>query len=234
MIHEIRVGKVVVRNVIASVAPVQAVPLLGQSFLSKLHGWHIDNDKHQLVLGDAVADGDAPYAGPVPQAGRAEPPPELWEAPQSLPQTLAFLRDSLAGQGLLRYSLKLHDAADGSDWSQSMTGEASNVTDDPARCALSYHWRTSSDGKQVQDFDTIWRFADGRGVNLITREEEIRAAAAHDGHPTWSAIVTPPIWVVQLTFTNMSGVANFTDRDTAERFSRAAERAMSICGRGAR
>jgi len=50
-LHELRIGDHVIRNVAASVAPVQARPLLGQSFLSKLPTWTIDNKQHALIIG---------------------------------------------------------------------------------------------------------------------------------------------------------------------------------------
>ena len=54
VVHELRVGNHVMRNVIANVAPVKGDPLLGQSFLSKLPAWAIDNTRHALVLYDTV------------------------------------------------------------------------------------------------------------------------------------------------------------------------------------
>ena len=53
ILHEVRVGNHVVKDVIASVAPDKADPLLGQSFLGKLPGWAIDNTRHALVIGVA-------------------------------------------------------------------------------------------------------------------------------------------------------------------------------------
>ena len=52
ILHELKVGNVVVRDVTASVAPVGGALLLGQSFLSKLPRWSIDNVQHALILGD--------------------------------------------------------------------------------------------------------------------------------------------------------------------------------------
>jgi hypothetical protein len=52
VLHELRIADHVVRNVIANVVPVKGDPLLGQSFLSKLPAWAIDNARHALVLYD--------------------------------------------------------------------------------------------------------------------------------------------------------------------------------------
>jgi clan AA aspartic protease (TIGR02281 family) len=52
VLHEIRVGDHVVRNVVASVVSVGGDPLLGQTFLSKLPAWSIDNTRQVLVIAD--------------------------------------------------------------------------------------------------------------------------------------------------------------------------------------
>jgi predicted aspartyl protease len=50
-IREMRVGEQVVRNVPASIGPaVSSDALLGQSFLSKLPSWTLDNKRHVLIL----------------------------------------------------------------------------------------------------------------------------------------------------------------------------------------
>jgi clan AA aspartic protease (TIGR02281 family) len=49
-IRELRVGNHVVSNISASVGPVASNPLLGQSFLSKVKAWTLDNTRHVLVL----------------------------------------------------------------------------------------------------------------------------------------------------------------------------------------
>jgi aspartyl protease family protein len=50
-IREMRVGQHVVSNVAASVGPaISSEALLGQSFLSKLPSWALDNERHVLIL----------------------------------------------------------------------------------------------------------------------------------------------------------------------------------------
>ena len=156
--------------------------------------------------------------------------PQAFAAGKSLKETLGYIRDRFAAQGEVSYTMKLHDSADSSDWSQSMTGRATKVVFSVANCSLSYHWNTSSDGKQIQDFDVTWNFRNGRKVGVVSREEEVRTQAINDGHATWTAIVSPPVWVVTLTFSDHAGVANFTNKDNAERFARAVDHAMELCG----
>ena len=52
VLHEMRVGDHVVKNVVASVVSVGGDPLLGQTFLSKLPEWSIDNTRQVLVIAD--------------------------------------------------------------------------------------------------------------------------------------------------------------------------------------
>lgn len=49
-IKSLKVGNKVVENVTGTIAPVQGTPLLGQSFLSRLKGWSVDNSRHSLIL----------------------------------------------------------------------------------------------------------------------------------------------------------------------------------------
>jgi hypothetical protein len=50
--RSLRVGTIEIRNVIGSVAPGEGDLLLGQSFLSKLKSWSIDNESHMLLLNE--------------------------------------------------------------------------------------------------------------------------------------------------------------------------------------
>ncbi|HYU11548.1 MAG TPA: aspartyl protease family protein [Stellaceae bacterium] len=59
VLRELQVGDQVIRNVRASIGPVQSVPLLGQSFLSRLSTWTLDNERHFLVLGTERASANA-------------------------------------------------------------------------------------------------------------------------------------------------------------------------------
>jgi clan AA aspartic protease (TIGR02281 family) len=49
-LRELKVGELTLSNVTASISSVKSTPLLGQSFLSKLGSWSIDNNRHVLRL----------------------------------------------------------------------------------------------------------------------------------------------------------------------------------------
>jgi hypothetical protein len=68
VLHEMRVGNHVVRNVVASVVSVNGDPLLGQTFLSKLPAWAIDNARQVLVIGAGAGAMQSLPAPPVPSS----------------------------------------------------------------------------------------------------------------------------------------------------------------------
>jgi hypothetical protein len=51
-IYKMVVGNYAIPNVIVNITQVQGDPLLGQSFLSRLPSWSIDNAHHVMILGD--------------------------------------------------------------------------------------------------------------------------------------------------------------------------------------
>lgn len=51
-IRSLRVGSVELRNVAGSTTSVKGSLLLGQSFLSRLKSWSIDNDRHVLIMNE--------------------------------------------------------------------------------------------------------------------------------------------------------------------------------------
>jgi predicted aspartyl protease len=57
-LRSLKIGAHVIRNVTANVAPVEADLLLGQSFLSRLPAWTIDNRRSALVLSTAASKAD--------------------------------------------------------------------------------------------------------------------------------------------------------------------------------
>jgi clan AA aspartic protease (TIGR02281 family) len=70
-LRSLRVGTVTLRDVIASVTPQSSLLLLGQSFLSRIGTWSIDNARHQLILNESAAGvpsvaSEAATAGPPP------------------------------------------------------------------------------------------------------------------------------------------------------------------------
>ena len=68
-IRSLRIGAFELRNVIASVAPRAGSLLLGQSFLSRLQSWSIDNQRQALLINRlpaSGADSNAPHSYAAP------------------------------------------------------------------------------------------------------------------------------------------------------------------------
>jgi hypothetical protein len=67
-IRSLVMGGLELKDVTASIEPAGGTLLLGQSFLSKLPGWSIDNKRELLVVGDAIKnDGEGPPPAETPQ-----------------------------------------------------------------------------------------------------------------------------------------------------------------------
>ena len=97
IVHQLRVGTRVLKDITAHVIPVQGRPLLGQSFLSRVSAWTIDNKQHALIIMGDPAEGGAQATTPVvltqPQVAAAPPPqvsavppPRAAPVPAPLPQ----------------------------------------------------------------------------------------------------------------------------------------------------
>ncbi len=61
-IRSLRVGNTEIRDVVASVSPREGISLLGQSFLSRLKSWSIDNQRQVLLINESItsSSGEAP------------------------------------------------------------------------------------------------------------------------------------------------------------------------------
>ena len=150
---------------------------------------------------------------------------------QGLDETLGFIRDKVAQQGLIYYSAALHDSANGANWGNQFNVEASNVTVDIPACQLNFHWHTVVDGKVAYDGEGGVPFGKVNQVVVIGMEADTLRLSVEAGHPTWTNKVTPAVWVV--TTHRTSGPDNsldFRDRDLAERVARAMRHAAQLCG----
>ena len=65
ILREVQVGDRVIKDVIANVIPIEGDPLLGQSFLSRLPSWSIDNNSHVLNLSMGEVIGPTPETPPT-------------------------------------------------------------------------------------------------------------------------------------------------------------------------
>jgi len=170
ILHELRVGDRVVNDVVASVAPDKADPLLGQSFLGTLPRWAIDNTRHALVIGaDGEGEGERAQAAiPVPPPADPAPtkPPALSDGVAAYQRgdyvTAVSIFRSLADQGL----------ADAQNNLGSLYANGEGVTQNYAEAARWYR-KAADQGNVVAMFDVAKSYDKGQGV------ERNDASAAH-------------------------------------------------------
>jgi clan AA aspartic protease (TIGR02281 family) len=121
-IKSLRVGQFELHEVVAVVAPAAGSLLLGQSFLSRLKSWSIDNQAHMLVFNEADPAVGVPTGRDNPAVGvptvrdngqaAAEFPvsdTELWNHAKSMStftgwqETVRYLRGAIAAHRIIRF-----------------------------------------------------------------------------------------------------------------------------------
>ena len=101
VLHELRVGEHVAKDLIASVAPDKADPLLGQNFLKKLPAWTMDNTRHTLLFGSDAPPQTAAFKGPSPQ--RQREPPVATISPPTAPEAQLTMAEMMKRANAARY-----------------------------------------------------------------------------------------------------------------------------------
>jgi clan AA aspartic protease (TIGR02281 family) len=98
-LRSIRVGDVELHDVVGSVAPPNGSLLLGESFLTRLTNWSVDNRRHVLIINEDLPSSDTDNAatthaddpGRTAQGGSASPP-LIYSDVETLQQEAADLR----------------------------------------------------------------------------------------------------------------------------------------------
>jgi hypothetical protein len=83
ILRKVQVGTHIITGVVANVVPIEGDPLLGQSFLSRLPSWSIDNNSHVLNLAIGEADETNPEPLPPTNSPMASPPATLSPSPSA-------------------------------------------------------------------------------------------------------------------------------------------------------
>ncbi len=138
-LHELRVGDYVVKDVVASVAPDKADPLLGQSFLGKLPGWAIDNTQHTLVIGTGGEGGRPQAALTAPASPATAPTKNILAADVLRAQSAigAVLQRNTGGLATKRSSCPSRDISDrANDGWEFVTGTQAAPIDETSNAIL--------------------------------------------------------------------------------------------------
>jgi len=106
-IRSLRVGKLEIRDVIASVGDSGGLPLLGQSFLSRLKSWSIDNERQALLITESAIS-RSPLLAPPAKDGQGVSDWVRVTAPNSSTGELFVNTASFQGNGNLRSLWEKH------------------------------------------------------------------------------------------------------------------------------
>jgi hypothetical protein len=145
---------------------------------------------------------------------------------QSLAEVLALIADKVGGEGTINFTAQFHDMATGRDHTEQLSYKASNVTIDPNRCQVGYHWQVEQDGKAVSDQD--------RTVELrLAKSIKVTSIDAEPGR-RFSVRAYPKVNVVHIARWDNSSGDNlyFHDKDMAARVGTATRHAVELCDNG--
>ena len=152
--------------------------------------------------------------------------PDLKPEGQSLAEVLALIADKVGGEGTINFTAQFQDMATGRDHTEQLSYKASNVTIDPNRCQVGYHWHVEQDGRAVSDQDRTveLRLAKSTRVTSIDAEPDRR----------FSVRAYPKVYVVHIARWDNSSGDNlyFHDKDMAARVGTATKHAVELCDNG--
>ena len=152
--------------------------------------------------------------------------PDLKPEGQSLAEVLALIADKVGGEGTINFTAQFHDTASGRDHTEQLSYKASNVTIDPNRCQVGYHWHVEQDGRAVSDQD--------RTVELrLAKSIRVTSIDAEPGR-RFSVRAYPKVYVVYIARWDNSSGDNlyFHDKDMAARVGTTTKRAVELCDNG--
>jgi hypothetical protein len=69
-------------------------------------------------------------------------------------------------------------------------------------------------------------------VVVMSRDQNMDQFDADAGHPTWSAKVNPPVWVVEVRRKTGPNAFYFREEQMANRVAKAITHAVELCGGG--
>jgi hypothetical protein len=144
---------------------------------------------------------------------------------RSLSESLALIADKVGGEGAINFTAQFRDVATGRGHAEQLSYQASNVTIDPNRCQVGYHWRAEQSGRTVSDSDHTVEIRLARNVTVTSIDTDGRRFAMR---------ADPKVYVVNIA---RSGSASgdtlyFRDQGTAARVGTAVRHAMQLCGNG--
>jgi len=131
----------------------------------------------------------------IPQQAVA-PPPRPVDSGPSLEATLKFIQDKLNEEGRVNYGTILHaDGQDDVSAERSMLSVISTYSAE--QCRFLFTLETTYNGG-LNKFGTDMPLKNVKSVKVTSGEAWWNAELAEEGHPLWSARVTPPIFILSI------------------------------------
>jgi hypothetical protein len=163
------------------------------------------------------------------------PPPKPAADGPTLAATMQFIQTKLQERGRLNFAVYTHDNAEGKDYIDQYSSEATNIVADPAACSISYHRNIKKNGAVVADDNVLFSLRDVQDLVVMPEEQDFKRAYAADGHPTWDARIDPPLFMVMAHRAgNQANGFFFPSEDTANRIAKAMVHAVELCGGGSK
>ena len=138
----------------------------------------------------------------------------------SLRASLALIADKVGSEGTINFTAQFRDMATGRDQYEQRLYKASNVTADPNRCQVRYHWHAEQEGRTVSNQDRTVELRSATSVRVTSL----------DSGPGRRLLVRayPKVHVVHIA---PGHNFYFYNRDIATRVVTGARRAVELCGK---
>jgi hypothetical protein len=173
-------------------------------------------------------------SGPAFSQQPVAPPPKPAADSPSLEATMQFIQKKLSELGTVNFAAYLHDNANGTDATDQVVIEYSNVVTDPSACRIAYHRKAvdKSDAKPMEENLSL-SLRDVQDLVVMPGEQRLKKVNTASGHPTLDARVDPPIFVlVARKAGNQENSFIFFNEETANRVAKAMVHAVELCGGG--
>jgi hypothetical protein len=151
-------------------------------------------------------------------------------------ETMNFIQDKLNQQGAVNYLLTTQNtAAQTSSSPVQISSQVSRVMGDPQSCRVNYHIKWGTSSASTPEFGGFFNLRRIETLTVMSLKDEIDGNNARAGHPETVAVISPAIWVLQVT--NSAGNRQeipFADEDLANRVAKALTHAVELCGGGSK
>jgi hypothetical protein len=151
-----------------------------------------------------------------------------------LAETMQFIQAKLNDIGKVTFALFVQDSSDNSSAVVTITSETSNFVADQSQCRVSYHQKSTNNGKVKVDADSAFLLRDVQEIVIRPHEQWQSEWFAKNGYPTATAVSTNPP-TMQLNVRLPRGQETFflfTDANMADRVAKAMLHAVELCGGG--